>query len=158
MKRLNKIEKKTLKPNDVLKKATANINLQPTGKYGVPPEEVEKKLNQSEEYRLTYDFSRLKKVDKNAERYSRYDRESDKKAKKKLHSPLVEGELVYLLSCRLKEKTPIQYFIKAPRKVTRRFKNHRGTEFYRMQEVDSGKKVEGRFLRKELFALKSNVQ
>ena len=53
-KRLNKIEKKTLKPNDIIKKATANMNLQPT----------------------------RKKVDKHAERYSRYDRKSDKKAKK----------------------------------------------------------------------------
>ena len=37
-KQRNKIEKKTLKPNDVLKKATTNMNLQPTRKYGVPPE------------------------------------------------------------------------------------------------------------------------
>ena len=32
--------------------------------------------------------------------------------------------------------------------VTRRFENHRGTEFYRVQELDTAKKVEGRFLRK----------
>ena len=81
-KRLNKIEKKTLKANEVLKKATANMNLQPTRKYGVPLEEVEKKSTESEEYRLTYDFSRLKKVDKDTERYSRFDRKSDKKTKK----------------------------------------------------------------------------
>ena len=56
------------------------MNLQPTRKYGVPPEEVEKKSSESEENRLTYDFSRLKKVDKDAERYSRYNRKSDKKA------------------------------------------------------------------------------
>ena len=73
-KRLNKIEKKTLKPNKVLKKATGNMNLQPSRKYGVPPEEVEKKSTESVEYRLMYGFSRLKKVDKDAERYSRFDR------------------------------------------------------------------------------------
>ena len=103
-KRLNKIEKKTLKPNEVLKKATANMNLQLTRKYGVPPEEVEKKSIESEEYRLTYDFSRLKKADEDAERYSRSDRKSDKKNKKKLRSPLAEAELVYLLSSRLKKR------------------------------------------------------
>ena len=80
------------------------MNLQPTRKYIVPPEEVGKKMSESEEYRLTYDLSRLKKVDKDAERYSRYDRKSDKKAKKNLSSLLVEGELVYLLSSRLKKK------------------------------------------------------
>ena len=52
-KRLNKIKKKTLKPNDVLKKAAANMKLHPNRKYGVPREEVEKKSSESEEYRLT---------------------------------------------------------------------------------------------------------
>ena len=42
--------------------------------------------------------------------------------------------------------------------VTRRFENHRGTEFYRVQELDTTKKVEGRFLRKELFAIENNVE
>ena len=89
---------------------------------------------------------------------------------KKLRSPLVEGEIVYFLSSRLKKKDAPSIFYKntTDKKsffnkesryvVTRRFENHRGTEFYRAQEVGSGKKVEGRFLRKELFALKNNVQ
>ena len=79
------------------------MNLQPIRKYEVSPEEVEKKSTESEEYGLTYDFSHLKKVNKDAERYSRFDRKSDKRTKEKLHSPLVEGELVYLLSSRLKK-------------------------------------------------------
>ena len=58
----------TLKPNEALQKATKNINIFPTRKYGVPPEEVEKKSLESEEYKLEYDFKRLKKVDKDAER------------------------------------------------------------------------------------------
>ena len=66
--------------------------LQPTRNYGVPPEEVEKKSTKSEEYRLTFDFSRLKKVDKDAERYSRFNQKSDKKS-----------EIKYV-HCRQKEK------------------------------------------------------
>ena len=81
-KQLKNIEKKTLELKDVLKKATANMYLQPTRKYGVPPEHVGKKPSKIEEYRLTYDFSHLKKVDKDADRYSKYDRRSDKKAKR----------------------------------------------------------------------------
>ena len=61
-----------------------------------------------------------------------------------------------------------QYFIKAqPIKkifnkkkrfvVTRRFENYRDTEFYRLQEADSGKKVLGWFLRKEIFAVENNA-
>ena len=42
--------------------------------------------------------------------------------------------------------------------MTRRFKNHRGTEFYRIQKLDTAKKVEGRFLRKEPFAVENNVE
>ena len=71
-----------MRPYDVLKKATENMNLELTRKYRVPPEEVEKKSSESEEYRLTYYFSHLKKVNKDAERYSRFDRKSYKKAKK----------------------------------------------------------------------------
>ena len=71
-----------IKSNEALKKATKNMNIFPTRKYGVPPEEVEKKSLASEEHRLDYDCKRLKKVDKDADRYSRYNSKSDKKSKK----------------------------------------------------------------------------
>ena len=38
------------------------MNMLPTRKYGVPLKEVEKKSLESEEYKLDYDFKRLKKV------------------------------------------------------------------------------------------------
>ena len=90
-KRLSKISKNVLKPNVVLKKATNNMNMQPTRKYGVPPNEVEKKSIESEEYKLSYDIDRIRKVDKDAARYARYDLKRDKKSKKKLRSPLQTG-------------------------------------------------------------------
>ena len=71
------------KPNEALKKATKSKNIFPTRKYGVPPEEVQKKYLALEEYKLAYDFKRLKKVDKDADRYSRYDAKRDKNKKKK---------------------------------------------------------------------------
>ena len=39
---MNKTSKNVHKPNDALKKATNNINIQPTRKYGVPPNKVQK--------------------------------------------------------------------------------------------------------------------
>ena len=42
--------------------------------------------------------------------------------------------------------------------VTRGFENYRSTEFYRVSELDTAKKVEGRFLRKELFTVEKNVE
>ena len=59
------------------------MNIFLTRKYRVPPEEVEKKSLALEEYKLDYNFKRLKKVDKDADRYSRYDAKRDKKSKKK---------------------------------------------------------------------------
>ena len=72
----------TLKPNEALKIATKNMNIFTTRKYHVPPGEVEEKSLELEEFKLDYDFKRLKKVDKDAERYSRYDAKRDKNLKK----------------------------------------------------------------------------
>ena len=60
------LKKGKLKPNEALRKATVNMNIFPTKKYGVPPKEMEKKSLEPEEYKLDYDFKRLKKVDKDA--------------------------------------------------------------------------------------------
>ena len=46
------------------------MNMLPSRKYGVPSEEVENNSLESEEHKLDYDFKRLKKVDKDAARYS----------------------------------------------------------------------------------------
>ena len=55
------------------------MNIRPTAKYGVAPEEVEKKSLNSEEFKLKYDFTRIKIVDKSAARYIRYDIKRDQK-------------------------------------------------------------------------------
>ena len=59
------------------------MNLLYTRKCGVAPEEVEKKSHTSEEYKLTDDFKRLQKVDKDYERYARYQTKTDEKILKK---------------------------------------------------------------------------
>ena len=65
------------------------MNMLPTRKYGVPLKEVEKKSLESEEYKLDYDFKRLKK------------------------SPLNVAEVVYVLSGRLKKKDAPSAFYKS---------------------------------------------
>ena len=168
-KRLNKISQNVFKPNEALKKATNNMNIQPTRKYGVPPNEVEKKSIESEEYKLSYDIDRIRKVDMDVARYARYDLKRGKKSKKKLRSPLQTGEIVFVLSSSKKKDAPSVFYKSSTDKksffnkdkkfvVTKRFENHGGTEFYRIQELDTVRKTEGRFLRKELFALENNVQ
>ena len=89
---------------------------------------------------------------------------------KKITFTASRRKLIYHFYSTLKEKDAHSMFYKSTTDkksffnkesryvVTRRFKNHRGSECYREQEVDSGKKVEGWFLRKKFFALKNNVQ
>ena len=55
-------------------------------------------------FRETYDFHRLVKVRKFAERYKRSDIKSDRQFRKKLRSPLEMGENVLVLTERLKKK------------------------------------------------------
>ena len=120
------------------------MNMLPTRKFGGSPEEVEKKSLESEEYKLDHNFKRLKKVGKDAARYSRYDKKVDKRSKKILRSPLNVGEVVYVLSGMLKKKDAPSVFYKGTTDkksffnkdkrfvITRRFENHGGTEFYRV--------------------------
>ena len=94
----------------------------------------------------------------------------DKKIRKKLRSPLNVGEIAFVLLARIKRKDAPSIFYKSTTDkksffnknkrfiVTRCFEIRRGTEFYRVQELDTVKKVEGRFLRKELFAVENNVE
>ena len=107
------LKKGKLKPNEALRKATVNMNIFPTKKYGVPPEEVGKKSLESEEYKLDYNFKCLKKVDRDAARYWRYDMKLNKKIKKKVRSPLNVGEIVFVLSAKLKKKDAPSIFYKS---------------------------------------------
>ena len=56
-----------MKPSEALKKVMVNMNIQPTAKYGVTSEEVEKKSLNSEKFSLKYNFKRIN--DKSAARY-----------------------------------------------------------------------------------------
>ena len=42
--------------------------------------------------------------------------------------------------------------------VTHRFENDRGTEFYRVQELETVVKLKGKLLRIKLLALENNVK
>ena len=54
-----------------------------------------------------------------------------------------------------KSSTDIKSFFNKEQKfvITKRYENYDGVDLYRIQELESGKTVKGRFLRKELFAL-----
>ena len=87
-----------------------NINSQ---KYGVPLKTVEKKSLEDEKFRQVYDFHRMVRVSRDAERYKRNDIRFDKKTRKKLCSPLTVGEKVLVLAERLRKKDALRNLYKS---------------------------------------------
>ena len=104
MKNLFKKCGKRLKPNEVTKKVTTNLNKIKTAKYGIEPEEVEKKALSDEVFREKYDFYRLEIIGSHASRKDRYNLKIDIQNPKKLREPFEIGEKVLVLTERLKKK------------------------------------------------------
>ena len=50
-----------MKPNDIIHKATSNINKTPSKKYRVEPNSVERERLLSETFKMKLDFHRLRK-------------------------------------------------------------------------------------------------
>ena len=91
-KRLHKITKrgKRLDSKKLIKKAVENLNKTNSQKYGLPLETIEKKTLSDNVFREVYDFHRMVRVSRDADRYKGYDVRLDKKQKKQLREPLNE--------------------------------------------------------------------
>ena len=170
-KRFIKSKGERIRPNQLIKKAVENMNETISTKYGVSPESVEKNTLDSEDgefNREMYDFLRIKKVDNNNYRNKRYETKKDKR-QKKWRNPLYLDEKVLVLAERLKKKDAPSKFFKASTdntpffnrekifKIYKREKLYNGTYLYWLED-ENNKKVEGRFLRQELFALNNQFE
>ena len=78
-----------------------NLNSQ---KYGAPPKMVERKSLEDKKFWELYDFHRMARVSRDAERYKHNDICFDKKTRKKLRSLLTVGEKVLVFAERLRKK------------------------------------------------------
>ena len=101
---LYKKSKKKIKPNEIMRKVTANMHKTKTQKYDFEPEEIEKKTLEDGNFREKYDFHRLQKVGKDIARQERYDSKKDIQKPRKLREPLNIGGKVLVLAERLKKK------------------------------------------------------
>ena len=170
-KRFIKRKGERLRPLQVIKKAVENMNETISTKYGVSPESVEKNtldFEDGEFNREMYDFQRIKKVDNNNYRNRKYETKKDKR-RKKLHNPLYLDEKVLVLADRLKKKDAPSKFFKASTDNIPFFNREKIFRIYKRVKLDNGsylywledenkKKVEGRFLREELFALRNQFE
>ena len=91
-------------PNDVIEKAVDNMNSLLSAKYGIAPNEIEKKSLSSENFREWFDIRHLGKVSKSQYRYERHERNKYQKKRKKSRIPLEIGEDVLLLSSKIKKE------------------------------------------------------
>ena len=170
-KRFIKRKGERLRPLQVIKKAVENMNETISTKYGVSPESVEKNtldFEDGEFNREMYDFQRIKKVDNNNYRTRKYETKKDKR-RRKLHNPLYLDEKVLVLAERLKKKDAPSKFFKASTDNIPFFNREKIFRIYKRAKLDNGsylywledennKKVEGRFLREELFALRNQFE
>ena len=83
-KRSQKFKKNRIRPNELIKKATQNMNKSISTKYQLVPETIEKRnLNpkDSKYFQKIYDFMRIKIIQNNQMRNDKYDQKIDKRKK-----------------------------------------------------------------------------
>ena len=134
-------------------------------KYELAPEMIEKRSLDPKDgkyFQEIYDFMRVKKIGNNQSRNNKYNQNLDRR-KRKLRSPLNVNEKVLILAERLKKKDVLGNLYKPSTDnipffnrnriftIYKRVKLNNGTYLYWVEE--NGKKINGRFLRQELFAL-----
>ena len=171
-KRFVKRGRQRIKPNELIKKAVQNMNETNSTKYGIPPGTVESKTldssKDSEFNREMYDFLRLKKVNNNQQRNAKYESKKDRR-QRKLRSPLYLDEKVLVLAERLKKKDAPSKSFKASTHNIPFFNREKIFTIYKRAKLNSGSylywleddkmnKVEGRFIRQELFALNKQFE
>ena len=164
MKNIIKSDKKRLKPNDVIKKVTYNMNNTKSQKYQIEPEIVEEKSLKSVNFKDEYDFYRLNKVGQEIGRQIRYNKKKDDNNPKKLRDPLQIGEKVLVLSERLKKKDAPgrlfkpttqnkSYFSKKIFIIKKRVQTTSNEWYYWVAEENSKIVNSYRYIRQELYAL-----
>ena len=139
-------------------------------KYGFAPETIEKIILDQKDgsyFNEIYDFVRLRKIEKNKIRNAKHNQKINRR-KRTLRSPLNLSEKVFVLAERLKKKDASSKLFKALTEnmpffnrnriftIYKRAKLNDGSYLYWVEE--DGKKIKGRFLRQELFALKQQFE
>ena len=164
-----KLAKKKINSKKIIEKSVQNLNNTNSEKYGYPPEIIEKRTLTNEIYKEAYDFYRLAKVTKDANRYERYNEKLDKKQKKELREPLEIGKKMYWYQQKeLKKKDAPKFLFKS---TTENVPFFNKKEIFNIDKyilnndvynywikTPEEKKINKRFIREELFAIENNYR
>ena len=160
------MSKKKINSKKIIQKAIDKMNKTNSEKYGLPPEIIEKKTLANNVFKEVYDFYRLVKVSKAANRYERYNKKLDEKQKRKLREPLKIDEKVLVLAERIKKKDAPGLLFKS---TTQNIPFFNKKEIFKISKYnlidnvynywikrENGQNIDKRFIREELFALENN--
>ena len=78
-----KVQKLKITPNKIIEISTKSMNIQPSKKYGISPDEVESRALKSEKFRTLYNMHRIEKTGKLNIRMDRYDQKKYSKKREK---------------------------------------------------------------------------
>ena len=136
-------------------------------KYGLSPEEIEKKSLSGERFRTIFNMHRIEKTKLLHDRLDRYDKKKYLAKRRKLRENLNIGEKVLVLAERIKKKsTPgkfykqsvqnIAYFNKEKTFSLRKKQKIDKIYYYWLVHLQTNRNVKKRFQRRKSFAIKNN--
>ena len=105
--RISKLKGQKLKviPQKIIEISAQNMNIPPSRKYGLSPEEVESRALESERFKTLFNMHRIEKTGKLIQRMDRYNRKKYSKKIIKLRENLNIGERVYVLAEKIRKKS-----------------------------------------------------
>ena len=94
-----------ISPTIIIEISTANVNLMSSKKYGIAPEELERRALSNERFKTIFNMKRIEKTQGLHHRLDGYDKKKYSSKKKQLKENLSIGEKVYVLAERIKKKS-----------------------------------------------------
>ena len=167
--RISKLNAQKLKisPTKIISSSASNINSVQSEKYGLNPDEIEKKSLFSERFRTLFNFHRTEKIKLVNSRLDRYAKKKYKTKRRKFRENLNVDGNVLVLAERIRKKLEsgkfykqsvqnISYFNKEKTFSIRKKQKIDKIDYYWLTNLQSNRKLTKRFQRTELFAINNN--
>ena len=106
------VQKLKISPVKIVEISTANMNVRPSKKYGIAPEEVERRGLSNERFKTIFNMKRIEKTYGLHPRLDDYDKKKYSSKKKQSRENLSIGEKVYVLAERTRKKSAPGKFYK----------------------------------------------
>ena len=98
------VQKLKITPTKMIQNSALNMNNMKSEKYGLSPEEIERRSLASEQFKTIFNMHRTKKTKKLHDRLDRYDKKRYAAKRKKLRGNSMIGKKVLVLAERIKMK------------------------------------------------------